>query len=209
MNAKNKPKIAYLFRELGEIDEALLQEALTYRPRRTAFPRALMLAACLTLSFLLCFGTVLIALRANGGKNDLENPPLEDTKGNVTLDQLLLAQADVGHYTTLQTPDDADYFGGKGYVVWQYADSNELCVSRALSDNELTTLTCAVKKGTSVGEDAPTLSCRVWVILGNGEVISPYLRESAGNRGYAELFDYDAELIPSEEFVSCVSDILS
>ena len=27
--------------------------------------------------------------------------------------------------------------------------------------------------------------------------------------GFAELFDYDAELIPGDEFISCVSDILS
>ena len=29
MKAQNKPKIAYLFRELGEVDDALLQEAIS------------------------------------------------------------------------------------------------------------------------------------------------------------------------------------
>ena len=210
MKAQNKPKIAYLFRELGEVDDALLQEAISYRPQRASIPRVLMVAACLAMSFLLCFGAVMIALRVNNGRNDNTDPPTEDVIGSAaTLDQLLLAQADVAHYTTLQTPDEADFFGGRGYVVWQYADSDELCVSRALTDAELSRLTRTVGSGTAVGEQSPTLSCRVWVILGNGEVLSPYLKESAGNRGYAELFDYDAELMPSKEFISCVSDILS
>ena len=210
MKALNKQKIAYLFRELGEVDDALLQEAITYRPQRSAFPRVLMVAACLTLSFLLCFGVLLISLRTKGGANNPEQPSAEDIANNASsLDQLLLAQADTDCYTLLQSVDQADFFGGKGYVVWQYADSTELCVSRALTDAELRRLTSTAGKGRSVGEQSPTLSCRVWLILGNGEVITPYLKESSGNRGYAELFDYDVELMPSDEFISCVSDILS
>jgi hypothetical protein len=209
MKEQNKPKIAYLFRELGEVDDALLQEAITYRPQRVAFPRVWMVAACLAMSFLLSFGAVMIALHTNGWDGPQEQPPFEDASRLLSLDQLLLEQADSGSYTVLQSVNEADFFGGCGYVVWQYADSTELCVSRALSETELSRLTHSVGDGTSVGEQSPTLSCRVWLILGNGEVISPYLKESAGNRGYAELFDYDAELIPSEEFISCVSDILS
>ncbi len=209
MKAQNKSKIAYLFREIGEVDDALVQEALAYRPKRTAFERILMVAACLTLSLMLCFGVLLISLRSKDAPNDQGKPPLEDGHVAYSLDQLLLAQADSGSYTVLQSVEKAEFFGGRGYIVWQYADSNELFVSRALSDAELLRLTDTVGKGASVGEQSPALSCRVWLILGNGEVISPYLKESCGNRGYAELFDYDVEVLPTDEFIACVSDILS
>ena len=208
MKAQNKAKIAYLFREIGEVDDALVQEALVYRPKRTAIPRVLMVAACLAMSFLLCFGLVVISMRVKDSGGQMK-PSTEEAPVADSLDQLLLSQADSGSYTTLQSVKEADFFGGCGYVVWQYADSTELCVSRALTDAELNRLTREVGRGTSVGEQSPSLTCRVWLILGNGEVISPYLKESAGNRGYAELFDYDAELLPNDEFISCVSDILS
>ena len=190
------------------MDDALVQEAFVYRPKRSAVPRMLVVAACLAMSFVLCFGLVLISMRVKDTAGQMK-PSTEETPQSPSLDQLLLAQADSGSYTVLQSVDEAEFFGGCGYVVWQYADSTELCVSRALSDAELNRLTREVGKGTSVGEQSPSLTCRVWLILGNGEVISPYLRESAGNRGYAALFDYDAELMPNDEFISCVSDILS
>ena len=213
MNAKKNQKTAYLFREIGNVDDALLQEAIAYRPQRSAAPRVLLIAACLSLSILLSFGAILIAMRAGSnlpdGSTDKNESPSTNLPVTQTLDQLLLGQMGKDAYTTVTSEEELDYFGGKGYVVWQYADSTELCVSRALSENELDLLTKSIGKGTSVGQSSPAFSCRVWLILGDGSVVTPYLKSSEGNVGSAELFDYDAELIPTNEFTSRLSEILS
>ena len=135
MKPQQKQKIAYLFRELGEVDDALLQEALIYRPQRNMLSRVLMVAACLTMSFLLCFGVLLISLRSKDSANDFDPPPMSDTPNASSLDQLLVTQAEIGIHTTLQSADEADFFGGKGYVVWQYADGT-VSVTQGLERSE-------------------------------------------------------------------------
>ena len=82
-------------------------------------------------------------------------------------------------------------------------------MSRALTKDEVDQIYRSIGKGTKVGDTSPSPDCHVWVLCGNGEVLSPYLLASAGNVGNAELFDYNAELIPSEQLISCIADILN
>ena len=213
MNERKKENAARLFRAIGELDDQLLEEALHYAPpRRQAFSRVLLLAATLTLSLGLLVATLAVTMR-QGGKN--QAPPLLDESTNASeqepteLDELL---CDVRHsdtHTTLPSSEEIPFFDGKSYLVWQYADSEEFCISRALTEEELSELHFALDEGEVVGEESPTLSCRVWVVYGNGSVISPYLRPSKGNVASAALFAYEAEQIPSDAFVSCISDILN
>ena len=205
MKYTKQEKAARLFRAIGEIDDVLVQEAQTYRPqRRTGAARMILLAAALSFSVLLMFSTILISMRSDRDK------ATGDTDESIPkLDQIFLSQRNDANYTTLSSEEELPFFDGETYLVWQYADSDELCISRALTRSEITTLNQSMGKGDRVGETSPELSCRVWMLCCDGKVLSPYLEVSAGNVGSAQLFDYEAELIPSEDFTSCISGILN
>ena len=211
MKNEKKRKAELLFDAIGRLDDRLLQDALTWRPRnRLAITRALLIAATLSLSAAVMISGVLLALRRDNEPN-ADFPPdngTEETNPTVIpLDTALLAVRDHASYATVST-DKISFYDGKARIVWQYADSDTLCVSRELTRQELEVLREELGKGDRVGTDSPALSCTVWVICGDGEVLSPYLEASAGNVGQGELFNYEAELIPSDTLTSCISGIL-
>ena len=210
MKDKKAEKITYLFRAIGEIDDRLVQEAAFYRPRQSAFSRVMLVAACLALSTVLAVGAFVLANRRDKGEDigNVGNTPMFESPALQTLDTLLLNQRDTANYTTVSSEEELDLFSGEVRVVWQYADSDTLCISRELTEREFGTLTRQLDKGTSVGESSPALSCKVWIVLGDGTVITPYLKPSVGNCGI-DLFDYNAELLPSNQFISCISEILA
>ena len=207
MKNRNAEKTKYLFRAIGEIDDRLVQEAAFYRPRRSALSRVMLVAACLSLSLVLSVGAFLLANRRDSVKDE-GTPPASGTPAVANLDVLLLNQRDNASYTTVSSAEELDLFSGEVRVVWQYADSNEICVSRALTVRESANLTAHFGSGTNVGDESPMLSCKVWITLGDGTVVSPYLKASAGNLG-TELFDYNAEILPTQGFISCISEILA
>ena len=207
MKRTNAEKTKYLFRAIGEIDDRLVQEAAFYRPQRSAFSRVMLIAACLSLSLVLSVGAFLLANRRDSVKDE-GTPPASGTPAVANLDVLLLDQRDNASYTTVASAEEINLFSGEVRVVWQYEDSDTLCVSRALSDRESAMLTAHLGSGTSVGENSPTLTCKVWIALGDGTVVSPYLKASAGNTDTV-LFDYNAEILPTQGFISCISEILA
>ncbi len=193
MKKQTKTARAYrLFVALGSVDDRLLQEALTYRPARAHRPRTWLLAACLCLSLVLVMGTLLLPR--------LAPQPNESESDALALDALLLnasAERTVADPSMLDTSRPA--------LVWQGADSEALCVV-SLTNAELARLQARLG-GKEVGEESPTQKVRVWLV-GDGEVISPYLRPTSGNVGVT-LFDYEPELLPSDSFVDCLSEILN
>ncbi len=207
-----RKKALYLLREIGNIDDRLVQEALLYRAGR-ASPRVLLVAACIAMSLLLVLGTFAVSMMSRKGE-DSDAPqggaPMQDHTQRVeALDEMLVSSRDSIAYTTVTSQSELEFFDGKAYVVWQYADSTGYCVSRALTAAEADALIRSAEGGSDVGINSPDPQCRVWILLGDGTVISPYLKSSAGNVGIGTLFDYDPELIPSQSFTSRLSDILS
>ena len=218
-NTDRLKKAEYLFSEMGGIDERMLQEAMTYRNRASIAPKLILIAACLALVSALCLGSVVVASRAIKGilplidrvqseLPDASRPSGDATGTPGTLDEMLVLSRDTARYTTVDM-ESLDFYDGAARIIWQYGDEDKVCVSRALTAYELSNLRREVQKGESVGESSPALTCRVWISLGDGTVVSPYLKLTDGNVGVAELFDYDAELIPTEAFNSQISDILN
>lgn len=201
-------KALYLFREIGGIDERLIHEAIFYRPKKSALPRVLLVAAALSLSLVLAVGAFLITMQTQKGhsSNDAITPPTDQNEVPPTLDSILLSQSDKQNAVA---SDAIEFFGGNAYVVWQRTDSNEIYVSRALTSHEVKRLTSEIANGTPIQESEAEPLCRVWILLGDGSTVSPYLEPSNGNVGAAELFDYHAELIPSTAFNSTLSEILN
>jgi hypothetical protein len=107
---------------------------------------------------------------------------------------------------TYLSADELTYFGEPS-IIWQYEEGGEYCVV-PIEEYELSKIKVRMGRGREVGESSPDSELRVWICDGKGNVRSPYLKNSAGNTDSA-VFDYEAEIIPDEDFVECISDILN
>ena len=194
-------KLNYLLDEIGGVDDRMLAEAAEYRAvgRRAFVTRTLAAIAC---TLLLC-ATVLAAVLMYP-RLPLGGAP---SKERVYALDALLQSADAGCYTLLSSEKEIAYFG-ETYLLWQYEGEETVYRSRALTVEERDRLFSLIGDGRTVGEDAPAQFARVWVTLGNGEVLTPYLPATPGNVS-SVIFDYNAEISPSRALVDCISDILS
>lgn len=207
-------KAAFLFCELSGVEDRYLAEALAPVEKRTVkrfIPHRWMLAAaCLTLC--LVVGLTLLP-RKNG---DAPNSDILQTQAPVQspeqsspwkLDTLL---ADTGRISATRVEKDAfDFFTGECRVVWQYEGEAHFYMSRPLSEQECEALhkkaSASAPKLSSDGEEP---NIRIWIVEADGSVWTPYLRYASGNFSAADFFDYHAEVIPSDDLVSCVSDLI-
>lgn len=213
MMSKNQ-KAEYLFSAIGEIDDRLLEEAVSYRrPARRKKYWIPVLAACLavffaissTLTLAVATPIGLLILSSIGGSNSsAPQVPEQAPEHYASLDQLLEAQKE-GSLTYLSA-DELTYFGEPS-IIWQYEEGGEYCVA-PIEEYELSEIKARMGRGREVGESSPDSELRVWICDGKGNVRSPYLKNSAGNTDSA-VFDYEAEIIPDEDFVECISDILN
>ena len=109
---------------------------------------------------------------------------------------------------TIISAEEVTYFGST-YLILQYEGDETLYRSRDLTAREVERINSLLGKGESVGASSPELLCRVWLVCEDGTVLSPYLKNTDGNKGFAVLFDYEAEILPSSSLISCISDILN
>ncbi|MBE6685509.1 MAG: hypothetical protein E7592_07700 [Ruminococcaceae bacterium] len=216
-----KDKAERLLDSIGNIDDSLIDEAIGYKAaRRVNLYRFGLMAACIALVFVIAVASPLLRKLAevgNGGaqggennngvvENTDKNEGNEDEVGNDRLGTYMLSIRDsIEGYDVYPSAENLSYVGQTS-LVWRYADSDEVYVA-TLSSKQLGELKEAMGSGKEVGEVSPELDCYVWIVDGQGAVVSPYLKDGAGNEGCV-IFDYEAEIIPDEEFVECVSEIL-
>ena len=222
MNKNEKSQ--YLLSMVGEIDDAILIEAASYKRRRKKTFIIPVIAACLSVVMVLSMALPLaVAVTVGGLIGDFNSPTLggnesqgateEEDIGNEPegvqpygkLDLLLTEQKKEGKYQKLDSAEELSYVGTAS-LVWQYEEGGELYVAE-LTSAQLASLQSYTGSGTQVGKDSPAIAVSVWVLDGKGNVSTPYLKASRGNIG-CEIFDYEAEIIPDERFVNCISDIL-
>ena len=197
MNDKEK-KAQDLLSAIGEIDDELLYEAQIYRRTRKRKFNYGMLAACLALVFIIAIALPLI--NGFGNLSEAEEKPVA-----LTLDKVMLDCRD-GDYITYSSFDELSYFGD-ARLVWQYDDDGEI-YSLSLTGDQLASIESQMGKGESTGAQSPKIKCKIWVLDGKGNVKTPYLKDSSGNIG-CQIFDYNAEIIPNESLVECISDIMN
>ena len=216
-----KDKAERLLDSIGNIDDSLIDEAIGYKAaRRVNLYRFGLMAACIALVFVIAVASPLLRKLAevgNGGaqggennngvvENTGKNEENEDEVGNDKLGTYMLSIRDsLEGYDVYPSAENLSYVGQTS-LVWRYADGEEVYVA-TLSSKQLGELMDAMGSGKEVGESSPELDCYVWIVDGQGAVVSPYLKEGAGNEG-CEVFDYEAEIIPDDDFVDCVSEIL-
>lgn len=212
-------KTAYLFDEIGRIDDRLLQEAMQMdrRSHAVGWRRVMLIAATLSLSLILML-QVVVGLSQKGLFPFLnkEEAPGEDGPQDLpqqgdewALDGVLDGGRDGQGVQVLTSSAEYGFFDGTAHLVWQYRGEDTLYVSRALTEAEVEELLRAMTGTKAVAADAEQPLWRVWLVCDNGEVRTPYLESSQGNIGFGDFFDYHAEVIPAEEWISCVSEILS
>lgn len=231
-----KEKAERLLDSIGNIDDSLLDEAIGYKSaRRFNFHQFGLMAACIALVFVIAVTMPMLrnmsdlgnlggdSGESNGGvverpegteensggvvENPNDNQQGDSQVGNDALGAYMLSvRESLDGYTVYPSVESLTYTG-KTSLVWQYADGDEIYVA-SLSSSQIDELKGAMGSGEEVGETSPELSCYVWIVDGQGTVVSPYLKDSAGNEG-CFIFDYEAEIIPDEEFVECVSEILN
>ena len=205
-----------LFDAIGEIEDRWIAEAETvYTPeRRFCFGRrSLIVAATLALVTVSTLGVLVANRSMDKGAPEAESPVTEQAIGTVgTLSErmaLLKAQT----VTLRVNPAELDLFDGSARIVWKYRDEADYR-ARAITQRELSQLLDAMERNPgssvapsdSVGMDALE---GVWIAYGNGTVISPCLKTGDGNEGFGELFAYEPELEPSEEFADTLCGIIS
>ena len=205
MNNKRR-KAAFLLDEIGNVSDVYLQEALSYKKERFYARPWVAAVACILAVVLVGGGLINSPLMDNiFGVFDKAEAPNEEAPA--TLDSFLSENR--GALTcTAVSEDELNYFGST-YLVLQYEGDETLYRSRDLTSREVDKMLDLMGQGASVGEASPTLLCRVWLVCEDGTVLSPYLKNTAGNKGLAVLFDYEAEILPSSSLISCISDILN
>ncbi len=220
MNEKRR-KAEMLLEAVGEVDDALLSEAINYRKKPTYNTRALAMAASFALIFCLVAGALIIG-RLDMLKNDhdsenmggntpndseMDNSTGDGSNSSLGLDSIFTSLADREQYDHVTDPDTLPYYGGKAYIVWQYEGIEKYYLSEPLRDAELETVKSALGQGSYAGESSPHVKVKVWILLGDGRVISPYLMASNGNIS-SEIFDYEVEIIPNDAFAENLFAIL-
>ena len=121
---------------------------------------------------------------------------------------VLMSESSTHEYSFVSTSDELPYFDDGAHVVWQIVGEDGYFVSDTLSRTQLSRIESSIGRGYEVGDESPELECKVWVLYGDGSVVTPYLKTSKGNVS-SKVCDYEAEILPGDSFVSCVSDILS
>ena len=231
-------KALSLLSDIGEIDDIFLKEAASYKrkPKRNLWVPVLaaclalciMTTALLSLSVMIPIGIVVLGSQFDLFDGILQNqyPELEgtqngadDTLGKVEGDgndiettpngkfaalDLLLGDKSADNYVKIESPDQISY--GEASIIWQDSESGELFV-KTLTFAEVESVKRYMGKGTQVGEGSPEFTYRVWIVDENRVVSSPYLEDGAGNQSFA-IFDYEPEIVPSDELIECISDIL-
>ena len=206
MNQKKIKKAAFLLDEIGYVSDVYLEEALSFKKRKFQ-PRPWIAAVACILAVVLVGGGLLNSpLMENilGGLDKEESP---EASTPATLDSFLSDNRGVLSYTAISA-NEVNYFGST-YLILQYDGDETLYRSRNLTSREVERINKLLGEGDAVGADSPDLLCRVWLVCEDGTVLSPYLKNTDGNRGHAVLFDYEAEILPSSDLISCISDILN
>ena len=125
MKQDRMQKSEYLFREIGNIHDRWVTEALTYQPKRATLPRVMPIAAAIALTASLLVATVLVGLHRSAPNGNYTGSGNGGSVGNdsaesaqFTLDELLLEHrtTQTASYTVLASPAEVDFFSSN--VKW-------------------------------------------------------------------------------------------
>ena len=202
----NEDKVYRLFDAIGELDPRLVDGALKYKRSGIRSRRifTVLVAACVAFSILIV-GSV--GLMISNQKNDVNAD-----SGNLPNNSITSESSDVAEIlkgsTSHSTVDSFEMLTGQSTLVWQESGESSykfLTIGNKACDK----LVSLVKNSNGERVDETYVEdVKVWIVCADGSVISPYLSYSAGNVGYGELFEYDPEIEPDENFIEEIKKII-
>lgn len=218
MSKQKDERTQKLLDAFNQIDDRLIADAqtpdrvLAYKKAKLRFMRSAVAAACV-------FAVVISGALHNTLSNDVKvQDSTQDTNQSVqapsadkpTTLESTLASLHSSNKVEKVSKDQIDFFESPS-VIWRVNGEQEYNLvkvssssSKALHGGMILTPTAPLTP-----DEADAISVQVWVALGDGKVISPYLKASAGNVGYAELFEYTPEIEPNKEFTSLINDMIN
>lgn len=218
MNADKTRNAELLFEAIGDIDDRLIQEAQvpfvkTAPSKRCNLKAIIALAATLSIVIGMLGAFAVSRFIGNVIDSALNDKADEGESSQIfesSLSQTLIDASDMPSVSKCEA-DEIDFFDGNTSIIWKASDENEYCVFTLTSTSDVTRLKTELSKVKEdiSPENAENSQCEVWVTFGNGTVVSPYLKNSAGNVGYAELFEYSPEVEPDAAFAEFVNDLIS
>ena len=192
-----------LYEEIGYVDERFLQEAAAYRARKKSpMWRTLLIAAAVLLSITLLLGTVAasVTIGVIGALIDREEQPDQETLTPMEQMEKTMAQSSLKPLSA----DELAFFGTPT-LIWSEQGSDEY-YSVTLSKSQceqLVYLMQSSRREYTAQSEQPTY--QIWLSFGDGVVVSPYLKNTAGNAGHGTVFDYDPELEMSDDLAEYIA----
>ncbi len=225
MKEEKNIKAEALLDAIGEIDDSFIKNAIEYkRPRRKINTHAVAIAASFAVVFCLAIGSLILPrlsglLKDSEAADDVPNngeqgeydrpsyglPSIEGDGG--TLDSVFESVTETEKYEYVTDPEMLPYFDG-ARIVWQFSGSDRYYYSQRLDEHELERVKSSLGRSSASGEDSVSLNVRVWILLGDGRALSPHLALTRGNIS-AGIFDYEAEIVPDEDFSRLIRSILT
>ena len=192
-----------LYEEIGYVDERFLQEAASYRARKKSPAwRALLIAAALLLSFTVLLGTVAagVTIGVIGALIDREEQPDQETLTPMEQMEKTMAQSSLKPLSA----DELAFFGTPT-LIWSEQGSDEyysVTLSKSQCEQLVYLMQSSRREYTAQSEQP---SYQIWLSFGDGVVVSPYLKNTAGNAGHGTVFDYDPELEMSDDLAEYIA----
>ena len=205
MNEKMK-KAEYLFSELSGIDERFVKESLEVRGKRSGFAKkalVVLVAAAFLMTMLFnvfVIGSIISEIRLD------KSPETVIT----SFEEVLSNSENSARVMSYSASGDIDLFDGAIKLIWNDGDSYK--VIRLSGESERRQLDSAMSRSfanAKAVEGEADLGMLVWVSYGDGRVVTPYLKNNAGNVGYGELFEYDPEIVPTDDMSDFVNYLVT
>ena len=185
-----------LYEEIGYVDEKYLQEAAAYAVRRrNSAWRVMLIAASIMLACTLLLGTIAANFALDALRDWIVSQGQEPDASSTPMEQMERAMDKAKRKQKACSADELMLFDRAPMLIFCEVGSDAY-YTVSLSNEQLSRLVMRMQDNrrpydaqTSV---APTY--QIWLSFGDGVVVSPYLKNTAGNVGHGEVFDYDPEL---------------
>ena len=221
MNEQRSKSAERLYDAIGGIDDKLIHDAATpKKAREYAKARSRHRITQVAVACLFCL-VVTVIVRLPVIHNDTKEPTdttpdthsnsLHDKTESYTTLESMLEGASSSHQIEQVKLEDIDLLDKTAKLIWLYEGEDEYNVTIISKKSALDTIKAQLDHpATQLSrENSESVEVKVWLSYGDGTVVSPYLKHTRGNTGYGTLFDYSAEVEPSEKLTSTIHKLLN
>ena len=191
MKYSKRERAEYLYSEMSGISDEFINEALSYRKKKSLKPFFFASAAA-AVALLFAIAAPWMFLKDHKTETMSFYLSIKNTEGMTVSDVSEIVFFDGGVKLIISDEENG------GYKLLSLPHASSSTIIEIMSENHVKPL-----------EEDPDSIPRIWISLGDGRTVSPYLEYSAGNTGACELFGYEPEGEPSTKLTEYISGLLS